>query len=142
MSDEDRNMWDEADRRKLKVFIPDDRLLTVDLDDQKKLNEQVLEIIQRYRAIPPEMILKTKSQNGGTHVYLKLDHGHDLVDRICMQLALGSDPVREALAFTRTLYSSNRTPLTLFETDQEAKRVAEFLGRGPDTRSIETVTDD
>ncbi len=66
--------------------------------------------------------LITKSKSGNTHIHLGLNKELDQGLRIALQAALGSDPVREALAVCRKREGSD-TPCVLFESRLSAIKV-------------------
>ncbi len=71
--------------------------LLVDLDSPDlALQPLVLDILDRKYSI--EQIIKWKSEGGNQHYLIKIKNAMSILARIAIQVALGSDPVREALA--------------------------------------------
>ncbi len=72
--------------------------------------------------------LDTRSPGGNTHRYIRLSRRVPISQRIALQAALGSDPVRETLAVMATLgLRPQRPELVLFETPDETERVKVWL---------------
>jgi hypothetical protein len=72
-------------------------------------------------------VLVTKSRNGNQHMYATLRQTTDVRHRVALQLAMGSDPIREVLVLKRLTEAPKRPPMVMFETPEEAQRVRQFL---------------
>lgn len=75
-------------------------LLLVDLDDHAGVNQRVLALIDATYGIGSKR--SYTSRNGsGRHVVIKLKVELSEAERLLLQCALGSDPMREALGMQR-----------------------------------------
>lgn len=63
-----------------------------------------------------DSLLKTKSPGGNTHIYIRLEKPMNMQDRVALQAALGSDPLKEGLSVLGHI-------TCLFETPDQAKLV-------------------
>jgi hypothetical protein len=116
-------------------FESHSRLLMIDLD--KSENEAVFD-----RNFPvlcqhmPGVVgpFKTTSKSGKKHAYIQIPR-MSIMERLALQAALGSDPMRELLGFLRAKgYRNDRapqSPIWLFETPSEAVKVQTQLGLVP-----------
>lgn len=66
--------------------------------------------------------LVTTSKSGNKHVYLRFNCDLDVVERLVIQAALGSDPVKEALTLLR-VNAGGTGAVALFETGVGADQV-------------------
>lgn len=109
-------------------------ILQLDLDENA-IKQAEVDLIQRLEEFgllePPcdNKFLITVSPGGNRHLYIWLDRGLSLAQRIALQLLGGSDPVRELLSLMRELTPGREsTPeLCLFETPKEARRYKAWL---------------
>ncbi len=72
--------------------------------------------------------LKTTSAGGNAHYYVKLDKPMQVLQRMIVQAAMGSDPIREVLSMVRHSHKSPQ-PLALFEKPAEYMRVLAWRKR-------------
>lgn len=152
MSEVLEDPYAEAERRGLKVVESDPFHLQLDLDGDAVVNEPVLALLEEAGfTATPAVTLQTRSQHGGSHIYIKLKRSLWLADRIALQAALGSDARREVRSLLRDVNHTRAEALVLFETEAEYERVQRWLGRNPDVvaqtveepeRHSDTVTDD
>lgn len=120
---------------------PDLLMLDVDDPDQKAVVLDRLLSFNREAPLYVRDSLWTTSKSGkGLHLYVVLSEGLREGERLALQAALGSDPVRELLSTIRHLLRvaaddpfdpKLQEPSVLFETKAEAGRVTEFLDRHP-----------
>lgn len=106
----------------LSAVIPDDWTLQIDCDTRK----QLLYYKQRLRFVRGRLgsygKLKswrlypkiTRSRNGNYHVTIRSTERLTMIERICLQTLLGSDPNREMFNFFRYLNGS-RFPVLFYE---------------------------
>jgi len=111
-----------AEKMHLVCFYPDDYTLQLDLDYGRTLNDRAFNILEKngYRVLST---LTTRSKSGNHHMYIRLETPLDAPDRIALQAALGSDPVREALSVLRNLHPDSEYCSVLFETPKEEVKV-------------------
>jgi hypothetical protein len=129
---------EKASKLGLSVFIPLSNEAFLDLDDPKQdINEEVLHHINEYLGLTCISTCQTKSVNGNKHLYLRFDAPIPEIDKVFIQICLGSDMVKELLSFMQIKknercvltdpyeYSTDlyECPIALFETREEAKRV-------------------
>lgn len=113
-----------ADERGLVAFFPMGNELFLDFDGDAKINQRVLDIVTEQFGWAAT--LTTISQSGnGLHMYIRLNDHLSNRDRVALQAALGSDPVREALSIVR-LDKGSSAHSALFETEIEAERVTDW----------------
>lgn len=95
------------------VVFSDSQTILLDLDnaDSQFMYERVLPIIQRH--IPITEDERWASKSGNLHVKLILAEPLPVMERILIQSALGSDPVREFLTMLR-VQEGNPNPSMLF----------------------------
>ena len=89
--------------------------LQIDIDSPiipKSYNDQ-RDILCVFKSITNHRI--TTSKSGNKHIYIQLKDPITPVERILLQLALGSDPVRELLTYHNILDPTNLRPQFLFE---------------------------
>lgn len=110
----------------LTVHYPGPNELTLDLDTptQVKQFEDIYPFFCKLFRV--KSMRKTRSKNGGTHVYINMEttllksdpdrYTQPLysANKIAMQAALGSDPKRELLSMVRSL-TNDKCPSLLFE---------------------------
>ena len=73
--------------------------------------------------------LRTKSKNGNSHLYFKCSRVLKQWERILIQTALGSDPVKEVLSMMRLWQVNTTAPVALFETKVQAIRVRQWRAK-------------
>lgn len=69
--------------------------------------------------------LITTSKSGNQHVYIKTAFDLNEYDRLIIQLALGSDKIKEMLSLIR-LREGSESCCALFETPKEARKVEQW----------------
>lgn len=122
-----RDAREECAKLGLEMFVSDGRLLMLDIDDGKYVETVSVQMLKRWLGIGPGDILVTTSKSGkGHHVYIRLPKYVGELERILLQACLGSDPKREMLNWHR-MKEKGEGGVTLFETAEEAVRVAQFL---------------
>jgi hypothetical protein len=124
------NLSHESSKRRAKqlkqvIRYPEPNELFIDIDtrDQLATFERNFEVLRRY--IPVEECTETPSKRGWPHVHIvvRLKHAVTSIERIAMQTALGSDPMREILSIAR-VYTNQQHATCFFEdlVMPEAKR--------------------
>lgn len=131
MSEDRTDPWKAAVDAEAVVFIPGPKILTLDLDEKMRIKVDILDKIQDEFGFGAR--LSTVSPGGNRHEYLKMTREFSIEERIIMQTALGSDPMRELLSWVRWWNKADRPPIMMFETAKAAKSVSRFLGHGPTT---------
>ena len=112
----------EAEEKGLKVVYPKDTelLLDIDTEEHMQLFEERAEYLNQFLPIDFE-IKQSQSGHPHYHIYVTLeDRKGPLADveRIFLQLFLGSDPTREFLSYLRVL-SGEELPTLLLEKNNE-----------------------
>jgi hypothetical protein len=123
-----RSVWEQArERGGLKVVESNDMHLQLDFDRPiSAQDEEVFKLLKEVTNVVRDH-LDTTSQNGNTHRYIRLTRPVNMVERLLLHAALGSDGKREILSLCR--HNGHSEPVAcLFETVQEYPRVMEFLG--------------
>ena len=115
---------DEALAKGLECFFaePDELFLDFDVPniaDRLLLVDQITSALSTHHEITVLSTLITTSQSGNKHVYIKLSKTLNYFHAICLQAAMGSDPIREVISVFRD-YSA------LFETESEVPRVEKW----------------
>lgn len=113
--DEDPNI--AAEKLGLKVVLPGPRDLFIDIDTRDALNKHVSACATlRKNGFTLEEVAFQPSKSGGDHfhVYMRVDHDLDPIERLALQAMRGSDPVRELLGYLRA-QRKTRPPTTFFE---------------------------
>lgn len=106
------------------VVIPQDDELVLDIDAGMQVNERVYQVLVDDSYLFDHHGLErlhTVSKSNNLHVYLKLRCEFGPGERIAMQAALGSDPMKEMLS-ALTLQSS-KVPIAMFETDASVRLI-------------------
>lgn len=68
----------------------------------------------------------TMSKSGNTHLYIRFHNAFTDLERVALQAALGSDPVREALSVLRHQRQPKQVVSCLFETEEWATRLLQW----------------
>lgn len=121
----------EAHKKGLVVVYMEDDELALDLDGGASMRLDVLTALNANRLIVSKS-LTTVSKSLNKHLYLKIIDPNTLqpetftpIERIALQAALGSDPIRELLSTLRAKMGSE-CPSVMFETVQESLNVARW----------------
>lgn len=104
------------------LVIPTEFELTIDLDKGMSLNVAVEKTLEPFIADVLMTISKSKNQ----HIYYRLYTGLPIGERIALQAALGSDPIREALS---ALDTKCEVPIAFFETPKEFLKVTNWRAK-------------
>lgn len=111
---------------KLFAFLPEPDEIFIDEDGDEVDVTRVRQVLKDNNInIMSELV--TISKSGKTHRYYKVDppiKSH--MARLVLQLALGSDPVKEVLSLVRIMKPIENEPesaIALFETKRQAARV-------------------
>lgn len=100
--------------------------LILDLDGQAVVNMKVLDNIN-YMVVDT---FETISRGGNRHMYIVLDNSRSLIDRICLQACLGSDPIKEVISLKRIWANCDEDSVSvLFETKGEQERLKAWRRR-------------
>lgn len=73
-------------------------------------------------------ILRTRSKSGNLHIYLKFTGTLHSREKVIVQAAMGSDPVKEVLTMLRMKAGDHTGTICLFETPEQAERVKQWRG--------------
>lgn len=99
MSDPRENAVDKAERLGMALVIPGDDELFVDLDSKGALDLFDSRFKQFIKVCPTARRQFTTSKSGNWHVYVTVPGSKFTMEqRIALQAALGSDPLREMIA--------------------------------------------
>ena len=140
-------LWSRAEAeeaaadRDLVCIVPTDYELTIDLDDLNLTGSNStlrLDVLESMTTVVRGEPLYVISQSGeGLHVYVRLWVPFRVAERVALQAALGSDPIREMLSIQRLAIMIDETdldsvvPVMLFETPASAEAVADWRARFP-----------
>ena len=102
-----------AEASGFEVIWGNSRRITVDLDNGKELNDDVLGILSQLT----EFTIKrwTSKSGHGEHVCIDTKEFFTVTERAAIQAALGSDPKREMLALLNTRAVGYTEPFMLFK---------------------------
>lgn len=105
----------EAADYNLEVVLPEPYDLLIDIDndaDMKRFDRGMDVMIKHFNA---QVIKSTPSRSGlpKRHLIVRLDRPVSNAERIALQAALGSDPVREILGIVRVQYNDPHPTLFL-----------------------------
>lgn len=109
-----------AEKFGCRVVIPTDGELVLDIDEGMKLNLLVYAVLMDDNYTIGDH-LTTKSKGGNSHIYIRLNTEFSVAERVAMQAALGSDPMKELLS-ALTLQTS-KVPVVMFETSEGYQQV-------------------
>lgn len=108
--------FDEAKEKDLLVMVPSDHELVLDLDTP----EQIKHFLEKWpiwssnnRLLNYRDIRWTQSKTGGVHVWIWLKTPQKLLDRLLLQLVLGSDRTREYISWIRVGQNDPHPTLSL-----------------------------
>lgn len=109
--------FEQAEKTGKKVVLPEPNQLLIDIDDEAALKNYItLEgLLERHWGV--EAAVKTPSPSGRAgrfHVTVTLDRTVTPLERIALQLAMGSDRKREILSLAR-LEHGDEHPTLFFE---------------------------
>ena len=98
------NVLDQAKNKNMRVVFPDEYTLQLDIDDAAEFAtyQRMLPFFKDF--IPVVEVIDKPSKSGGAfhrHISIRLDQKVTELERIILQLTLGSDPKREMFAFIR-----------------------------------------
>jgi len=94
----------KAEKKGLKVIVPEDNQLQIDIDDENQLavfEERIKKLKTHNFEIKDVKIQESISGSPHRHIYITLEEHFTDLERIFLQLFLGSDPVRELLSYER-----------------------------------------
>ncbi len=92
--------------------------LDMDTEHQQAQYAWMLPYVRRFMHVEIDRV--TEGRTGkGKHVYLTLAHPLTDIERIALQVILGSDPMREWLGLLRC-WGGVRDPIQLFEKESDA----------------------
>lgn len=121
--------YEEARAAGLVCFLPNDNELYIDIDvPDGDINGTVLFTLANNGLLYEEAVY-TESKSGNVHVYLRINKPLPVTARIAIQVALGSDPVKEALSLVRCLLGNGEAAIALFETPSEAVKLLGKWGK-------------
>lgn len=135
---QDRAYLDKkAKQEGLIVFLPEADEVFLDLDHPvMEMNLKVRTYLEVSMGIHVVTTLGTVSKSHNTHVYMRMDRNLGELERVILQVCLGSDPVKELFSFIQLHYMDKfwpdfsqqicECPIALFETRAEAIRVREW----------------
>lgn len=106
---------EEAASNGLHVIAGDECTLLVDLDTEKDLDlfkSRVLDMQLHFGIV--DWTWHHSKSGVGYHAFVKLEKPADVPSRLLMQLALGSDPIREALCLRRWREHGIENPIRFF----------------------------
>lgn len=116
------------------LFLPEANEIFLDLDGPAVVNERVYQYIMS--SIPQLILyseLTTVSKSGNKHVYMRFDRELGNFERVILQMALGSDPVKELFSFLQLKLIKGvmddmecECPVALFETPKAAEAVIKW----------------
>ncbi len=118
--------WDAetvAEQRGCHVVYPDPDQVQLDIDTDEQYQvflrrKQDWASLERHYDVPKWLgSATTTSQNGNKHITVTFDRNLDHRERVLMQMALGSDPIREQLNYFRIL-RGEENPSRLFEPNE------------------------
>ena len=125
-----------AESKHWKVVVPEPRDVQLDYDfdvDEEEEVDQVRKRISKAQTLIDRMagaglVMRieetTISPGGNRHVYIHCSsHELDPLQRIIIQLILGSDPIREMLSFLRIVTGAKRPPTLLYEIDESVETI-------------------
>lgn len=120
-------MKNPADSKKAKgklVIRPDCFQVFVDIDKQEDLAiyDKAYSILKKEAGLEEEK--RVASPSGGTHIYLRARQPISQIERLLLQACLGSDRVRETLAYIQLLTGQNPEVASCFfenKPNQEVK---------------------
>lgn len=119
----------EAKEKGLIIIYPEDDELLINIDTKEQLEIFIerTEYLTRFFEFDFEI---DESQSGPPHYHIRVkfeDMILDDMDRIFLQLFLGSDPTREFLSFLRIQKGEDYPTLFLEKKKQEVQEMSEFL---------------
>lgn len=109
----------EAQDSGLLVVLSDPTLLLIDCDSLDAFNRVVENLRWGQRLLGIETAWFTVSKSGNRHVYVRLSEPLPQVDRVLLQGALGGDPRRALLDWSRTEQGVGPEASVLFEIGPE-----------------------
>lgn len=114
----------EAEKLGLIAIVPTDSELQIDLDREYSVEDEILKVVYKHD-FEGHFIAEsnTKSKSGFTHTYIKLSSELPMIERIALQLILGSDRKRELFNYIRWKKGLD-TPICLFEKPEEVVNIA------------------
>lgn len=115
MSDPRENAPDKAERLGMMLIEPALNELFVDLDDQSAFDGFAKRFAEFLKVHPLATVKWTRSKSGNWHAYVTVPNAEfSMEQRIALQAALGSDPLREIIAITH-LAGGYQYPCVFFE---------------------------
>ena len=116
----------EAEGMGLIVDLPEDNELQIDIDSGTDMDRfrRSFEILKRELGIIDDDVTITPSRNkvDGRHIRVRMGFDLSPIQRIALQAACGSDPIRELLSLVR-LFAGDEHP-TLFLEKKPLKEAA------------------
>jgi hypothetical protein len=112
----------KAEAQNQQVVLPSENELFVDLDGEEAVNKfnQQLPRISKYLDITYELRPSPSGEQHRYHVYCKLPRAVSPMERILLQLLLGSDPIREFLSWA-LVTKGDPNPTLFFEKKEAIK---------------------
>ena len=101
---------------------PEDNELLLDTDGNNVGDTATTKLILISKGLNIVSTLRTVSRNGNSHLYIRLDRKVTDIERICLQVLLGSDPLRESYSLAKW-WSGSDGITVLFERPQQYRRV-------------------
>jgi hypothetical protein len=98
--------------------------LLIDLDAGEEFDSVALDLLTE-SGVEIIDLLVTTSKSGHQHVYIRLNHNMNELERVALQAMSGSDRRREAHSYNR-IKRGSKTPTMLFETPDMAQEVVEW----------------
>lgn len=111
--------FQKAEESGKKVILPKEDELFIDIDGAQALDRFNYQLprIAKYIDIQHEIRPSPSGEDGHYHVYCKVGRAVDKVERILIQLLLGSDQVREFLSWARWC-EGDPNPTLFFEKEE------------------------
>lgn len=130
-------MEEKAESLGLKVIVPPCNSLALDLDtdDQFAVYQRNFEVFKRHSEDLVAEVFETASKSNHRHIYIKLKRALPMHQRLALQAALGSDPMKELLGNLRTELGEG-TPIAMFETPEAYDPALEFLERSVGDKQV------
>lgn len=115
----------DAQERGLLVVLSEPTLLLFDCDSIEAFNTVRSNLCWAQRLLGIEKAWYTRSQSGNWHVYARLSEPLPQLDRVLLQGALGGDPRRALLDWSRTEQGAGPEASVLFEHPDRVGDAAE-----------------
>lgn len=126
--DYNRDPYEVAKERGLKVVLVPDQFLALDIDTDSNFFNERIAFAYECELVELSTLEVTSAGGKGKHLYLKLKRDCSEIVRIALQAALGSDYKREVFCICRNLQPAPTQPnLVMFETKVNAFIVENWI---------------